>query len=80
VDDVRLRGARLRGARRDVVLAGTEHGAVVAVDAARGAVMWRRQLGTRVIAPDCQASPDGRFGITGTMAVDRRGGSSWRSM
>ena len=59
---------------RDLVIVGTEHGWIDALDAHSGAVLWRARVGTRRITPDCEASPDGIFGITGTPVIDRRAG------
>lgn len=64
-------GVVVDGRPRDLLYVGTEHGLVVALDAATGAVVWQRQLGSRTIKPDCQASPDSRFGITATFVLDR---------
>ncbi len=69
-----LDGLRVRGRRRTVVIAATEHGVVVALDGATGHVLWRRQLGHRTIKPDCSASPDAEFGVTATPVADRRTG------
>lgn len=57
---------------RGLVVVGEGHGAVVALRKATGRVAWRRQLGTRRISPSCQASPDGRFGVTSTPVIDAR--------
>jgi outer membrane protein assembly factor BamB len=62
-----------RGVRR-VVIAATEHGAVVALDARDGSRVWRRQLGRRTITPDCGSSPDGVFGVTSTPVADTHAG------
>jgi outer membrane protein assembly factor BamB len=69
-----LDGLLVRGRRRTVVIAATEHGVVVALDGATGHVVWRRQLGHRTIRPDCDASPDAEFGVTATPVADRRAG------
>ncbi len=69
-----LDGVRVRGRRRTVVIAATEHGALVALDGATGHVLWRRELGHRTIRPDCDASPDAEFGVTATPVADRRAG------
>jgi outer membrane protein assembly factor BamB len=67
VDAVRA-GNRLR----NLVLVGTEHGQVVALDANTGAIVWRQQVGTATRRmPNCEASPDSRLGVTATLAVDR---------
>ncbi len=64
-------GIKVKGRRRNVVYVASEHGDVVAVDAAHGTVLWRRKLTVEKIADDCGGVPDGRFGVTGTMVVDR---------
>ncbi len=64
----------ISGRPRRLIYVGTEHGVAVALDAATGAIVWQRRLGTRIITPDCQASPDGRFGITGTFVLDPAAG------
>ncbi len=69
VDDVRV-GNRLR----DLVLVGTEHGQIAALDAHDGTRLWTRQVSERTIIPDCDASPDTRFGVTGTLAADPHSG------
>jgi outer membrane protein assembly factor BamB len=69
-----LDGLKRDGRRENVAFVATEHGALVAVDTARGSVLWRRKLSTRKLVPDCGAAPDGRFGVTGTMVIDRRAG------
>lgn len=69
-----LDGLTVKRHRRNVAYVGTEHGGVVAVDATTGARLWRRSVGSRKITPDCGATPDSRFGITGTMVADRRAG------
>jgi outer membrane protein assembly factor BamB len=63
---------RIGGARRDLLIVATEHGAVVALDARTGERVWQRHLASKRMAPDCDASPDGIFGVTGTPVVDRR--------
>lgn len=62
------------GRKHDVAFVATEHGNVVAIDASSGKRLWRRRVSTRRISPDCSATPDGRFGVTATMALDRRAG------
>jgi outer membrane protein assembly factor BamB len=59
---------------RNLVLVVTEHGEVAALDAETGDIVWRRRVSERTISPDCQASPDGRFGVTATPVVDRQAG------
>ncbi len=68
-DAVRV-GRRLR----NLVFVATQHGRVVALDADTGALVWRHRVASRTITPDCQASPDGVFGVTGTMLIDRAAG------
>ncbi len=70
-----VRGVHVGRSVRDLVLVGTGHGVVAALDASSGALVWRHQVGTRKIIPDCEASPDGRFGVTGTMVVDPASGT-----
>lgn len=65
---------RTAGRRRTLVLVVTEHGQVAALDARTGRIVWRHRVAERSIAPNCQASPDGRFGVTATPVVDRRTG------
>jgi outer membrane protein assembly factor BamB len=65
---------RVRGRRRDLVLVATEHAGVFALDARSGRILWRRRVGLKRITPDCESSPDGRFGVSATMVVDRRSG------
>jgi outer membrane protein assembly factor BamB len=67
-------GIRIGRRTRNVVYVATEHGRIVALDADTGRVLWRRHVGDRTITPDCQASPDGVFGVTGTMLIDRAAG------
>ncbi len=67
-------GLRINGHRHNVAFVASEHGDVVAVDTAHGAILWRRHVGTRSLIPDCGATSDGRFGVTGTMVVDKPSG------
>jgi outer membrane protein assembly factor BamB len=69
VSGVRLRG----GARRDLVVAGSEGGLLSAFDAAGGRLVWRRHLGTQ--RTSCGDVPGGRYGVTATPVVDRRRGT-----
>ena len=62
---VRLEG----GARSDLVVAGTEHGELAAVDAATGRAVWRRRLGSRLAR--CTDFPGRRYGVTSTPVIDR---------
>ncbi len=70
-----VRGVRVGRSVRDLVVVGTGHGVIAALDATSGAIVWRRQVGTRRITPDCDASPDGWFGVTGTMVIDSHSGT-----
>lgn len=56
---------------RDIALVGTEHGEVAAMRVSSGKLVWSRHIGMRRITPACQASPDGYFGVTGTLVADR---------
>lgn len=69
-------GVRVAGHRRNLVVVGTEHGKVLALDAVAGKIVWSRRVGTIYDKPaaDCQASPDAKFGVFETMAIDRRAG------
>jgi outer membrane protein assembly factor BamB len=67
-----VNGVRVGRRTLNLVLVGTEHGIIAALDARNGGVVWARRVGFHSISPACQASPDGVFGITGTMVVDRR--------
>ena len=64
-------GVKLRGGRRsDLVIAGSERGALAALDAATGRPVWRRQLGAR--RARCTDLPNGTYGVTSTPNLDRR--------
>jgi outer membrane protein assembly factor BamB len=67
-------GVRVGRRVRNLMFVGTGHGQVVALDASSGSVVWRRNVGARRITPDCDASPDGVFGVYGTLAIDRSAG------
>ena len=69
-----LDGLKLKGRRRNVAFIAGEHGDVVALDTTRGTVLWRQKVSSRKIDPDCGAVPDGRFGVTGTMVIDKAAG------
>ncbi len=56
---------------RDIALVASEHGEIAAMRVTNGTRVWTRQVGSHAIRPDCQASPDGEFGVTGTMVADR---------
>ena len=70
VNGVRAR----RGKRIDLVLVATEHGEIAALNLRDGGTVWKRWVGAHSISPSCQASPDGVFGVTGTMVVDQVAG------
>lgn len=57
---------------RNLVLVGTGHGKVAAINVGSGRVLWSRRLGHHSISPSCQASPDGYFGVTETMVIDKK--------
>jgi outer membrane protein assembly factor BamB len=67
-------GVRVGRHRRDLLYVGTEDGRVVALTRRGGRVVWRRQLGSRRIRRGCAPSADGRFGVSGTLTLDRRSG------
>jgi outer membrane protein assembly factor BamB len=69
-------GVSAGGRTRNLVLVGTEHGLVVALDADSGAIVWRRQVGSRKLTPvvNCAAGLDNRYGITATLTIDRAAG------
>lgn len=62
-------GVDVDGTPTDVVYIATEHGEVLAVDAADGSVIWQRTLGTQTV-PACHFTPDGIYGISGTPVLD----------
>jgi outer membrane protein assembly factor BamB len=64
-------GVRIGRRKRDLVLVATGHGRIAAIIAQTGQVVWQRRVGAHGISPACQASPDGIFGVTGTMVVDK---------
>lgn len=74
IDDEPLvvNGVRVGRHRHDLVLVGTGHGQIVALDAFSGKILWHRRVGFHRLTPSCQASPDGIFGVTGTMVADRK--------
>ncbi len=59
---------------RTLVLVGTGSGRVAAILASSGRVLWERHVGVAYYNPSCQASPDGEFGVTGTMVADPAAG------
>lgn len=69
-----LDGLRMGHGRRTVVLVGTGHGEVAALDGHSGKVLWEHRLASRKIEPDCNANPDARFGVTATLVADRKAG------
>ncbi|HYU58260.1 MAG TPA: PQQ-binding-like beta-propeller repeat protein, partial [Actinomycetota bacterium] len=62
-------GVNVGGTAKDLVLAGSEHGMLFALDATNGQVVWSRYLGDQQTG--CGDMPDGRFGVSGTPAIDR---------
>jgi outer membrane protein assembly factor BamB len=70
-----VRVVRIGRSVRDLVLVGTGRGVIAALDAASGRLVWRHRVGARRIMPDCEASPDGWFGVTGTMVIDPDAGT-----
>ncbi len=73
-DQALIADGACRRRKRDVVFVATDHGNVVALDASSGKRLWRQRVNTRSITPDCAATPDGRFGVTATMVLNRRAG------
>jgi outer membrane protein assembly factor BamB len=69
---VEATGVNVGDGTLDLVYEGTEHGDVVALDAAGGATVWNRNLGS--VKTGCLDIPDGVFGVGGTPAVDRSRG------
>jgi outer membrane protein assembly factor BamB len=64
-------GVTVAGAGRiDLLFAGDDHGDFYALDAASGAIVWRKSLGSVAIA-QCTDIPDGVFGVTGSATIDR---------
>jgi outer membrane protein assembly factor BamB len=53
----------------DVVYEGSEHGHLVALNAATGGVIWDRDLGS--VDTNCSDMPDTIFGVSGTPTIDR---------
>src|SRR4051794_6301134 len=50
------------------VLVGTEHGEEIALDAATGAVLWRRDLG--ITKTTCHDTPGGIYGVSSAAVID----------
>jgi len=63
---------RTAGGPAVLVYAGTEHGELVALNAANGEVVWRDRLG--FIRTTCYDLPDHVAGISGTPVIDRSTG------
>jgi outer membrane protein assembly factor BamB len=59
----------VRGEPIDLVYVGTEHGAFLAINAANGKVVWKRQFETQTL--ECSESPDNRFGVTAAAVIER---------
>jgi outer membrane protein assembly factor BamB len=55
---------------RDLVIVATEHDWVYGLDAASGAVVWKRSLGTPVALSDLPCGNIDPLGVTGTPIVD----------
>ncbi len=60
------------GEPRDLVVVGTEHGDLLAVNAVDGAVIWRDRFGH--IKNSCPDTPDDTYGFGGTPVIDRTHG------
>ena len=65
-----LKQVTVGGQVRDVVIAATSANSVYALDAATGAILWRKNFGAQGSNP---AIPGG-FGVTGTPAIDKPNG------
>lgn len=59
---------------RDLVVVGTGHGTVAAIELKSGKILWRRRVAVRRLDARCQSSPDALFGITSTMVIDKAAG------
>ena len=66
-----VNGVKVGHRARNLVLVGTGHGEVAAVDVGNGKTLWIRHVGSRRLLPACLASPDARFGVTETLVADR---------
>jgi len=61
-------GLAINGVAHDVVFVADEHGRVQALDAATGAVLWKRSFATK--RNKCPDIPDGRWGVSGAPVLD----------
>ena len=59
---------------RDLVIVGTGHGTIAAIELPSGKVLWRRRVAERRLDAGRQASPDALFGVTSTMVLDKTAG------
>jgi outer membrane protein assembly factor BamB len=62
-------GVMVNGVARDIVYQASESGKLFAIDAHTGAQIWVRSFATRIT--DCENMAGGKFGISGTPAIDR---------
>src|SRR5262249_9633077 len=61
-------GLMIKGASHDVLFVADEHGEVQALDAASGAVFWKRRVGSH--HSSCPDIPDGRWGVSAAPVLD----------
>src|SRR5438132_1419684 len=65
-------GVLVNGTPKDLVYVGTEHGDFYALNAAKGSVVWRQNLGS--VSVGCAPHPDNIMGITSAAVIDRTAG------
>ena len=62
-------GVMVNSQPTDIVYEGSEHGHLVALNAATGALIWDRDLGS--VDTECHDMPDTIFGVSGTPVIVR---------
>ena len=62
-------GVTVNGVSKNLVFVGDEHGDLYALDAEAGTKVWQRNLGVQ--QTECEDMPDGKFGVSGSPAIDR---------
>ncbi len=67
-------GVQVNGATHDVVVAATDANSIYAVNAANGAVLWRRSFGPDATTSGSNWAIPGGFGIAGIPVIDRQAG------